>query len=293
MNADVLLEDAQRGVSEAAKDFTAGAVGGVAQVLIGQPFDLIKVRLQVQGGGSIGHLVREIWTQEGPLAFYKVSIQFGAFEACRQAVQAWTAKEHLGLPLLYLCGGGAGIVNSAVSGPMEQVRIRLQLQPAPRSKSMSSQRPLYAGPWDCLRTIVAHDGLRGLYRGQVATLMRDFQGFGLWFATYETLVELALRVHGTASRRELSGWTAALCGAAAGEAFWLGAHPLDVVKSKMQNDGLGALRRHHSVRQVVVQTWRAGGLRAFYYGLAPAMMRTALTSGGTFATVELARKLMD
>jgi len=31
------------GVVRAAKDITAGSVGGIAQVLTGQPFDIVKV----------------------------------------------------------------------------------------------------------------------------------------------------------------------------------------------------------------------------------------------------------
>jgi solute carrier family 25 carnitine/acylcarnitine transporter 20/29 len=40
------LEEANVGLNETTKDLFSGAVGGIAQVLIGQPFDIIKVRLQ-------------------------------------------------------------------------------------------------------------------------------------------------------------------------------------------------------------------------------------------------------
>jgi len=35
--------DNNEGLVRAAKDITAGSVGGIAQVLTGQPFDIVKV----------------------------------------------------------------------------------------------------------------------------------------------------------------------------------------------------------------------------------------------------------
>lgn len=54
------------------KDLFAGATGGIAQVLLGQPFDIVKVRLQTteQYKGALD-AATQIWKNEGPLAFYK------------------------------------------------------------------------------------------------------------------------------------------------------------------------------------------------------------------------------
>lgn len=58
------------------KDFFAGTIGGVAQVLTGQPFDIVKVRLQRQSRSnpvytSTIDCVRKIIANEGIGAFYK------------------------------------------------------------------------------------------------------------------------------------------------------------------------------------------------------------------------------
>jgi solute carrier family 25 (mitochondrial carnitine/acylcarnitine transporter), member 20/29 len=73
-------------VTRALKDFVAGWIGGVAQVMTGQPFDTIKVRLQTQssaytlGQGTVqskyeGALDCALKTmrQEGPAGFYRVN----------------------------------------------------------------------------------------------------------------------------------------------------------------------------------------------------------------------------
>jgi solute carrier family 25 carnitine/acylcarnitine transporter 20/29 len=82
----------------------------------------------------------------------------------------------------------------------------------------------------------------------------------------------------------VDGWIVALCGGLSGSAFWLGSHPLDAIKSKMQSDALGSGCRYATMSQVFIQTWKSPGLRPFYSGLGPALLRTFPSSAGTFAT---------
>lgn len=215
-----------------------------------------------------------------------MSIQFGAFHFFRQRIESWnlehrhsTTKSNdasLSIPQFYLAGGLAGLTNSVISGPIEHIRIRLQTQP-------HGANALYNGPWDCIRKISSHSGIAGIYRGQVVTLYREFHGYGIWFATYEALLQLCMKRDGK-QRHELPSWKIALCGGLAGEALWLGSHPLDVVKSKMQSDGFGKGMRYKSMRDCFGQTWRTGGVRGLFSGLGPALLRAMPVSAGTFAT---------
>jgi solute carrier family 25 carnitine/acylcarnitine transporter 20/29 len=123
---------------------------------------------------------------------------------------------------LYLAGAGAGLGNSVASGwglrksnfgygtehepnagPVEHIRIRLQTQ--------SSTNPAFKGPLDALKKIYATDGIRGVYHGQVATILRymifflatkkktfsdlvpdrEFHGYGCYFLYYEYQVQRA------------------------------------------------------------------------------------------------------
>lgn len=60
------------------KDFSAGWIGGIAQVLTGQPFDTIKVRLQTQPTPPVysGPLdcLKKSFQQEGIPGLYRVCI---------------------------------------------------------------------------------------------------------------------------------------------------------------------------------------------------------------------------
>ncbi|VUC24303.1 unnamed protein product [Clonostachys rosea] len=283
-------------VSETTRDTIAGAAGGVAQVLI----DIVKVRLQTSGGSGLA-VARNIWLKEGPLAFYKGSlppligisicgsIQFGAFQYFRQLFQnrqnkTGNSKDTLPIWQLFVAGGGAGLANSVISGPVEHIRIRLQTQPSGSGK-------LYNGPVDCARKIYQQAGIAGIFRGQVATMVREFYGFGAWFASYEVFVSLLTKMDNK-SRSELPSWKIAICGGLAGEVNWLLANPFDVIKSRLQSDGFGEGRRYKNTRDAVLKTWKTQGFGGFMEGLGPSLLRALPVSAGIFATVEIVRTII-
>ncbi|KAI6086014.1 mitochondrial carrier [Hypoxylon rubiginosum] len=295
------LDSKDVGALNTAKDLFAGAVGGVAQVLIGQPFDIVKVRLQTTTAYSSAlNAASTIYAKEGPLAFYKgtltplvgigacVSIQFGAFGWARRYFESANAAHPLspgGTPKelsygqYYAAGAFAGVANSVISGPIEHVRIRLQTQPHGAAR-------LYAGPLDCVRKLAAHEGvLRGLYRGEAVTIYREATAYGMWFLTFEYLMN-ADAARNKLQRSEIPAYKVALYGGLAGEALWLASYPFDVVKSKMQTDGFGKEMRYKTMRDCFAQTWRAEGMRGFWKGIGPTLFRAMPVSAGTFAVVE-------
>lgn len=92
------------------------------------------------------------------------------------------------------------------------MRAGLQTQPA--------DRPTYAGPFDAMRRIWASHGIAGIYKGQVATLIREASGYGVYFWAYERLVRRELATNG-GRREDVSPVKAVLFGAAAGYAVRL------------------------------------------------------------------------
>ena len=102
------MGDAETGrLSAGTRDFLAGTVGGVVQVLIGQPFDIVKVKLQTAGtsvgssGGSVTArgVVADVWSRGGVRGFYAgtlvpllgvgacVSIQFSTLEWAKRQLR--------------------------------------------------------------------------------------------------------------------------------------------------------------------------------------------------------------
>lgn len=279
-----------------AKDIGAGFVGGAVQVLIGQPFDLVKVRLQTGQFTSILDTVKTTLAQEGGLAFYKgtlaplfgvgacVLLQFYGFHEAKRGLLRLTGGENgegktLLLPQFYLAGAAAGIVNTPVTAPVEQLRILLQTQ--------RGEGGGYTGPRDAVAKIHAAHGWGGIFRGSGITVLRETQAYGVWFLTYEWLMKHAVASRGI-SREDIGIPELMAYGALAGEALWLLLYPLDVVKSRIQSDGFGASSRYHgSVVAVVKDIAATQGVRGFWRGIGPTLMRALPCSAGTFALVEL------
>ncbi|KAF1808510.1 putative mitochondrial carrier protein [Eremomyces bilateralis CBS 781.70] len=298
------LEEDGKGVERVVKDLSAGAVGGMAQVLLGQPLDIVKVRLQTRPEytGAL-QCARSVWKNEGPLAFYKgtltplvgigacVSIQFGAFHYARRIFESRNIQNSsrkdgsLSYPQYFLSGAFAGVANSVISGPIEHVRIRLQTQPHGAAR-------LYSGPVDCVRKLSSHGGiLGGLYRGEAVTILREAQAYGFWFLSFEYLMNADAKRNRIA-REDISAPKVAFYGGLAGEALWLSSYPFDVVKSKMQTDGFGDAKRYKNMRDCFAQTWRHEGWRGFWKGITPTLVRAMPVSAGTFAVVEMTMRLL-
>jgi solute carrier family 25 carnitine/acylcarnitine transporter 20/29 len=261
----------------------------------GQPFDIVKVRLQTTAEYS-GALdcATKVWKNEGPLAFYKgtltpligigacVSVQFGAFHYARRQFEAHNHTKNplrsstLSLGQFYLAGAFAGVTNTVLSTPIEHIRIRLQTQPHDPTKR------LYTGPADCIAKINKAAGIRGIYRGTAVTTLREAQAYGVWFLTFEALMNADATRTGI-PRKEMPTWKVALYGGLAGEALWLGSYPFDVIKSKMQTDGFGPDQKLRSMRAAFADTFAKEGIRGFWKGIGPTLLRAMPVSAGTFA----------
>ena len=94
-----------------------------------------------------------------------------------------------------------------------------------------------------MRKLSTHEGFfRGVYRGEAVTILREAQAYGVWFLSFEYLMDWEGRRRGV-KREDIESGKVAAYGGLAGEALWLGSYPFDVVKSKMQSDGFGTAQR--------------------------------------------------
>lgn len=270
----------------------------------------MKVRLQTTTHykGALD-CASQILKNEGAAAFYKgtltpligvgacVSVQFGGFHYARRAFEAQNASKQ-GLPLeevankplsygqYYAAGAFAGIVNTVLSSPIEHIRIRLQTQPHGAAR-------LYNGPLDCIRKLSSSPNVfMGLYRGTAVTLLREAQAYGCWFLTFEYLMQNEAR-RNNITREQIATWKIAFYGGIAGEVLWISSYPFDVIKSKMQSDGLGEKMRYKSMRDAFGQTWRQEGALGFWRGIGPTLLRAMPVSAGTFAAVELTMRMIN
>lgn len=94
-------------------------------------------------------------------------------------------------------------------------------------------------------------------------------------------------------RKDVPTWKVAVYGGLAGEMLWLSSYPFDIIKSRMQTDGFGEKQRYKSMRDAFAQTWRQDGMRGFWKGLGPTLLRAMPVSAGTFVVVEMTMKAIS
>ncbi|EMG49696.1 hypothetical protein G210_5475, partial [Candida maltosa Xu316] len=272
-----------------------GFIGGATQVLIGQPADLVKIRLQTTSANSSIEVIRNVIKNEGLLAFYKgtlpplfgvgvcVSLQFYGFHETKRQILQYTGQSSLNLwPQTYIAGAMAGVVNTPVTAPVEQLRIL----------SQSSGKPVPLR--ETVVKIYRDQGIvNGIYRGFGITLLREIQAYGVWFLTYETLIQKIIDLQHYKSRDQISTPELLASGALAGNALWLSSYPLDVIKSNVQSDGFGKDSKFQgSAIRATKYIYAHHGLTGFWRGIVPCLLRAVPCSAGTFASVELALRLM-
>eukprot|EP01137_Pigoraptor_chileana_P005102 Opistho-2@47735 len=258
---------------EFAKDFLAGTLGGCAGVLAGHPLDTVKVRLQTQDHAS-GKPLRYTGTfncfttiirQEKVMGLYKgmaspmagvMVVNAMLFGVYGNALRMFHG-DATGAPTIssiFKAGSISGVINSVISCPMDLMKTQMQVQGSPGAPI------LYTGPWDCFRQTLKSQGLRGCYRGMVATVIRETPSYGTYFASYEYLCRLMTPPGKDVS--DLSPLALMVAGGMGGVCGWLSTYPSDVVKSRMQADS-PVNPQYKGLVDCIVKSYKAEGYRVF------------------------------
>lgn len=283
------------------EEFVAGYLGGAASVIVGHPLDTVKARLQAgQGYGSTFNCILTIYRNESVAGFFKGmsfplasiaiynSVVFGVFSNAQRFISQYrdTSRRHPpDLIDLTFASMLAGCVSVGIGGPVDLVKIKLQMQTQSASSDLMSLRhyqTTYNGPVHCVNCILRKEGLLGMYRGAGAMLLRDIPGYCLYFIPYIYLSEwLRLEHHTTPSA--LSVW---LAGGIAGAISWGTATPMDVVKSRLQADSLYN-RKYRGVKDCITQSYCKEGIQVFFRGITVNAIRGFPMSAAMFLTYEL------
>jgi hypothetical protein len=133
----------------------------------------------------------------------------------------------LPMPYVLLAGAGTGLAVSFVLTPIELVKCRMQVQ---GMQPLNMQR--YSSTMDCLTRSIREEGMRVLYRGHLATMLRETPGTACWFGAYESFVRVMTPAGG--KREDLSSLAIICAGGLGGMAYWAVMYPCDTVKSVQQ-----------------------------------------------------------
>ncbi|KAK4156837.1 mitochondrial carrier domain-containing protein [Chaetomidium leptoderma] len=344
-------------------DFWAGYISGAAGIILGNPLDVLKVRLQA-GSPSLSSTTTAPITNPTPsttssylrpflLGTAAPVLGYGALNALLFVSYNRTEaflNHHLsghdqdsssnsrGTNLLttWLAGAVGGLATWVISTPTELVKCRAQLQlpssfpplssnnnrGAPNRGETQTQTQGKVSSLTITKQILRTRGLAGLYHGGTVTALRDSIGYGFYFWGYE-LCSRYLLPPSSVPQSESGGAAAAagwsettrvlLCGGLAGIITWASIFPLDVVKTRVQTQvwetttrivvagqqegapllgGSGEERGRKRTEkrlgawEVARETYRVGGVRPFFRGLAVCSVRAFIVNAVQWAVYE-------
>ncbi|XP_038055414.1 mitochondrial ornithine transporter 1-like [Patiria miniata] len=288
---------------QAAADFTAGALGGVACVLVGQPFDTVKVKLQTYPDlyPSALRCCGQIFRNEGIPGLFRgtlpamaanvgeTSVLFLSYGLCQKFVCRVSGTDKIeNLTAFQNASSGfvAGFFSSLVLCPTELVKCRLQAMTEVMATSKKHAQRI--GPWQITKNIIRNDGVLGLFQGLTSTWLREMPGYFFFFGAYE--ISRTLLTPAGTSRDDLSPFRLMICGGMAGAGLWTAIYPVDLVKSRIQVRSL--TEKMPGFLSVTMDIIRKEGLRKLYSGLTPCVLRSFPACAALFFTYEWSKKQM-
>ncbi|XP_058095756.1 mitochondrial arginine transporter BAC1 [Magnolia sinica] len=300
-------------MAEAAKEYAAGLAAGIATVITGHPFDTVKVKLQKHNTEAQGkkyknalHCTARILSNEGVKGLYRgatssfigmafeSSLLFGIYSQMKQLLQGEVNSSKPQLKVIIPSAAYGGAIISFILCPAELVKCRMQVQ---GTDSAISKHGRYSGPLDCALKTVKNDGIKGIFRGGFATLLRESIGNAVFFSTYEfsryyVHLQLDSTSHGVNHQQKLLAdvGIGIISGGLAGVAFWSTVLPLDVAKTVVQTSPDTTSTRNPF--QTLSLIHRRVGLSGCYAGLGPTLVRAFPANAAAIVTWELAAKML-
>ncbi|KAI8639410.1 mitochondrial carrier domain-containing protein [Parasitella parasitica] len=183
-----------------------------------------------------------------------------------------------------LCGGFAGLTTRMAISPLDVVKIRLQVQPEPYTlKRMFSNQGRtnikYSGILQAFRTIITEEGIRGLFKGNVAAeWLYVTYGASQFYAYY--YLDSFLK-----TQNQLSpSFKPFVSGMLAGSFATAATYPFDLLRTRFAMQGTHKV--YNSIAHAISDIYEKEGARGFYRGLWPSITQIMPYMGLMFFSYE-------
>jgi len=168
----------------------SGGCAGLSQVVVTNPYELVKVRLQTQTKGperkTAITIIRELGFRglfTGASACLLRDIPFSVIYFTLygnlKRLQPKDANGKLHAGQLFVCAFGSGTVAATSVTPMDVIKTRLQAQSGGVKK--------YDGIIDCAKSILKNEGFPAFFKGTVPRILIISPLFAITLMTYEVL----------------------------------------------------------------------------------------------------------
>ncbi|KAJ4855221.1 mitochondrial carrier [Trichoderma afarasin] len=180
-------------------------------------------------------------------------------------------------------GAIAGLVSRFIVAPLDVVKIRLQLQPYSLSDPLAPLReaPAYRGTVRTIKHILRHEGLTGLWKGNVPAELMYVCYSAVQFTTYRSTTVFLQTALPTRMPDSAETFVA---GAVSGAAATGATYPLDLLRTRFAAQGRH--RVYSSLRGALWDIYRDEGPKGFFRGLGPALGQIIPFMGIFFASYE-------
>jgi len=184
----------------------SGGCAGACQVLVTNPLEITKIRLQVEGetarllaaAGKSTPAPQSFLTiarDLGIVGLYKGSascllrdipfsaIYFPVYTACKEWLMKRDNSTQASASNLMIAGAMAGVPAAFLTTPADVIKTRLQVVPRDGETA-------YAGIRNCTHTIYKQEGLSAFFKGSGLRVIRTSPQFAITLFTYEKLSRL-------------------------------------------------------------------------------------------------------
>ncbi|KAI9367382.1 mitochondrial carrier domain-containing protein [Aspergillus egyptiacus] len=308
--------------------FIAGGMAGAVSRTATAPLDRLKVYLiaktsktdtisEAKSGAplkaagraskSLVGAVKELWRAGGIRSLFagnglnvvkvmpESAIKFGAYESAKRAfarLEGHNDPKRLRPTSQFLSGGFGGMVAQCFVYPLDTLKFRMQCEVV--EGGLKGNQLIAA----TARKVWNKNGLYGFFRGLPLGLIGMFPYAAIDLSIFEylkrTLLSRKARLHGCHEDDiPLSNFTTGAIGAISGGVSASVVYPLNVLRTRMQAQGTVLHpTTYSSIADVARKTIQSEGLRGFYKGLTPNMLKVAPAVSISYVVYENSKRML-
>ncbi|GAM19443.1 hypothetical protein SAMD00019534_026180 [Acytostelium subglobosum LB1] len=170
----------------------------------------------------------------------------------------------------FIAGGVAGVTAKTIVAPLERVKILYQIR---------SQHYSHGSVVGSLTKIFETEGLKGLWRGNNATIARVFPYAAVQFFTYENMKKRL-----NTEKDIFSPTNLFLAGSVAGGAAVLATYPLDLIRARLAIEVTPD--KYTTMKELFADTLKKDGVRGLYRGIESTLVGILPYAGISFMMFE-------
>ncbi|EGV65872.1 mitochondrial aspartate-glutamate transporter agc1 [Yamadazyma tenuis] len=285
--------------------FFLGSIAGCIGATVVYPIDLVKTRMQAQKHKALYDnsidCFKKIIKNEGFKGLYSGLAAQLVGVAPEKAIKLTVndlirgigtdEKGKITMPWEVLAGSSAGACQVIFTNPLEIVKIRLQMQGGQRNKVLKPgeipHKQLTAGQ------IIKQLGVKGLYKGASACLLRDVPFSAIYFPTYANIKKHIFNFdpEDVNKKQNLNTFELLISGAMAGAPAAFFTTPADVIKTRLQMERKSNEVKYSGITHAFRVILKEEGLSAFFKGSLARVFRSSPQFGFTLASYELLQRM--